>query len=243
MITRAVLFDLDGTLYTMRALKIRLTVELWRDLGILRQLGPCRRQLRGQSFASGERYYEALFGELGRRSRRGEQAAGRWYRDRFIPCFIRQLSRHAVPRLGLSALLGRLRGQGTGLAVISDYGWVAERLRALGISPELFDLLLSTEELGALKPSPAAIQLVRQRWGLKREDVLLVGDRQDRDGESAKAAGVEYLQVRTGLTTWTGRQGHMSWQRARQAMERFSSGNAAPRAASSSGDEEWVEST
>ena len=236
MITHAVLFDLDGTLYSMRALKIRLTMGLWRDLAILRQLEPSRRQLRGQSFPTGERYYEALFGELASRSGLSKEAAGGWYRDRFIPCFIRQLARHATVRSGLTALLQRLRDQGAGLAVFSDYGWVAERLQALGISPALFDILMSTEELGALKPSPAAIQLVRQRWGLKRTAVLVVGDRQDRDGESARAAGVAYLQVPTGLTAWPRTQGQMSWQQARRAMEEFSSGDAASRAARRSGD-------
>ena len=230
MITRAILFDLDGTLYTMRALKLRLTAGLPGDLRILGQLGPSRRQLRGQTFTDGEMYHQALFSELARRSGRSQEEAARWYRDRFIPCFIHQLSRHAAPRPGLTGLLQRLRSRGTGLAVFSDYGWVAERLRALGIAPDCFDFLWSTEELGALKPSPAAIQLVRQRWGLARESVLVVGDRKDRDGESARAAGVEYLQVRSGLTTWPRRLSQKSWEQARQAMETFSSGGSAWRA-------------
>ena len=78
MISRAVLIDLDGTLYSVRALKIRLTVELWRDLALLRQLGPSRRQLRGASFPTGEGYYQALFGEVARRSHRSEEACLRW---------------------------------------------------------------------------------------------------------------------------------------------------------------------
>ncbi len=243
MFNRAVLFDLDGTLYTVRALKARLTAGLWRDLGLLRRLSASRRELRGQAFSSGETYYEALFGQLARRSGRSEEEAARWYRERFIPCFIGQLGRHAAARPGLDALLQRLRAEGTGLAVISDYGWVAERLSALEISPALFDTLLSTEELGALKPSPAAINLLRSRWALPREAVLMVGDRPDRDGESARAAGVEYLQVQTGLATWSRDQGQMSWDNARQAIERFSSGGSAQRVSPRSGEEEWAAST
>lgn len=238
MFTRAVLFDLDGTLYTMRALKARLTAGQWRDLDLLRRLASSRRALRGQTFADEAACHEALFRELAGRSGRSEEEASRWYRERFIPCFIGQLNKHADPRPGLAPMLERLRAQGTGLAIVSDYGWVAERLDALEISPGLFDLLLSSGAAGALKPSPAAINLVRQRWALPREAVLMVGDRMDRDGESARAAGIEYLQVQTGLATWSRDQGQTSWGSACQAIERFSSGASRGGPNPGSGDEE-----
>ena len=93
------------------------------------------------------------------------------------------------------ALVQEAKAQGLQLAIYSDYGCVIEKLEALGIDPSLFDLMVAAPELGALKPSEPCARRVMELLGAKPETTLFVGDREDKDGESARAVGAKFLLV------------------------------------------------
>jgi HAD superfamily hydrolase (TIGR01509 family) len=190
-----VIFDLDGTLYRLRKTKVRLTLLLWRTIPVLRHLGGARRAIRDSLYENKESLDDAFFEALGQMSHISAERAATWYHDEFMRAFVGLLERNAYARPGLLQLLERLRRAGVKLAVVSDIGRVEDRLRAIGVPPEIFDALLAAEDVGALKPSPRSLLTVAERWGLDPSEILVVGDRLDRDAEAAKAAGMSTLIV------------------------------------------------
>ena len=92
-------------------------------------------------------------------------------------------------------LIREAKEKGLRLAVYSDYGCVAEKLEALGIAPDMFDLLVAAPELGALKPSEPCARRVLEMLGAQPESTLFVGDRDDKDGASARAVGAKWVII------------------------------------------------
>jgi len=213
-----VIFDLDGTLYCVPGQRVRLTVALWRSIDVLRHLSAARRDLRARQFPSEEALREALFQELARRAEITPSSARAWYDHEFMEELGDMLANCATARPGLRDLLARLRGGGVKLAVVSDLGQVESRLRALGIDPDLFDDLISTEQHGVLKPSPKPLLALAQRWGLAPADIVVIGDRADLDGASAAAAGMPFFRVDNGaFPPWS--KGLASWRRIAAELE------------------------
>jgi HAD superfamily hydrolase (TIGR01549 family) len=95
----------------------------------------------------------------------------------------------------VATILESLNNAGIKLAVLSDYAQVEERLDGLGIAPSYFDLITSSETAGALKPSPKPFLDIASKWGISPDKILVVGDRNDTDGEAARAAGMKFLKV------------------------------------------------
>ena len=192
---QGIIFDLDGTLYQMKFMKIKMSLRLIGSLGFLRHLNASRTAVRQKEFNGRAELLSAFYGELATRAGRTVQQSKSWYENDFYQAFIRVLNRTARPRSGLLEMLGKLRADGMKLAVVSDFGRIPERLAALGINPELFDMLKSSEDCGALKPAPESFLCVARDWNLAPEQILVVGDRADRDGLGARHAGMPFLGI------------------------------------------------
>jgi FMN phosphatase YigB (HAD superfamily) len=190
---RGVIFDLDGTLYVLPWMRLRLAWRLRRDLPLLRRFGAARRALRGREFGDVAGLREALGRELGDRAGVGPDRAAAWYEERFLPELVRLLADRARARPGLREALVRLRGRSVRLAVVSDHPLVDERLTAIGLDPGLFEDRVATEELGVLKPSALPFSALARKWGVEPGAVIVVGDRLDLDAASAGAAGMGFL--------------------------------------------------
>ncbi len=208
---RGIVFDLDGTLYPMRGIKVRMTFALWRKLNLLRCLSPARASLRSRTFADASALNAALYQELSRRSGFSSDEVAKWYQDEFLMEFVRVLNKYAKKRPGLVALLELLHKSGLKLAVVSDFGRVGERLTALGIRTDVFDNVMATEEFGVLKPSPKPLRALAQKWNLSPSALLLVGDRQDLDGASAEAAGMTFIGISDRTTLFRNENGFINW--------------------------------
>ena len=82
--TRGIIFDLDGTLYALRWMKLRMALSLLGSVGVLRKLTEARAVIRAGSYADRESLLTALFQELGRRAGIGVERAEAWYHERFM---------------------------------------------------------------------------------------------------------------------------------------------------------------
>jgi putative hydrolase of the HAD superfamily len=195
---RAVLWDLDGTLYHQRPLRRRMLFELARaplreGLGArhtLRRLKAFRRvreELR-ELGRPAESLEELQYAEPARRI--GDQADAvrrtvtEWMYQRPLPYLA------ACLRDGLVELLAELKSQGLRLGVFSDYP-APDKLEALGLSEQFSLTLCATDpEINAFKPHPAGFERACELWDLAPAEVLYVGDRDDVDGVGATAAGM-----------------------------------------------------
>ncbi len=192
---QCVIFDLDGTLYaTPRHFKAKVALRLVPQLNLLRHLGAAREEIRQETFADRADLRRALFASLSLRSGSAPQVCETFYEEGFLRVFVELLTKREA-RPGLVHVLKQLRRAEIRLAVLSDYAAIPERLAALNIDRDLFDLLLSAEESGALKPSSRPFLEVARRLGIEAKDTLVVGDRADMDQLGAKHAGMTFLGV------------------------------------------------
>lgn len=192
---QTVVLDLDGTLYDKTGLAQRMVRRLWWCLPLLAAERLARRKMHYVQYASEEEFYGAFFTYMSRGHLWGVQIAATWYETVYMPTMIRLIRRYHRPRLETMALVEEAEEKGLQLAIYSDYGCVLEKLEALCIDPKPFDLLIAAPQLGALKPSEPCARRLLEMLGAKPETTLFVGDRDDKDGASARAVGAKFLQI------------------------------------------------
>ncbi len=197
---RLVVFDVDGTLYDARRLRSRMIRALLShclrhpgDLGILRRISTfrrCREELaEEETVGVGELQYRRPAEALGVSPEAVRRTVEEWIMRR--PLLHLKACRYAK----VADLFDALRRSGRGVAVLSDYP-AGEKLAAMGLSADPVICALD-DGVDRLKPHPRGLERLLEVTGVAPEETLLVGDRDDRDGECARRAGVRYL-LRTG---------------------------------------------
>ncbi len=76
------------------------------------------------------------------------------------------------------------------VVVYSDYP-TEEKLEALGVWVENSFSPLQPE-IGCLKPNPKGLNFIIKKYGIEKSKVLMIGDRLEKDGKAALAAGIQY---------------------------------------------------
>lgn len=192
---QTVVLDLDGTLYDKTGLAARMVRRLWWCLPLLAAERLARRNMHYVQYASEEEFFEAFFAYMARGHWWGVNTAATWYHTVYMPAMIRLIHKYHKPRPEVMGLVEEAKAKGLQLAIYSDYGCVVEKLEALGIDPKPFDLLVAAPQLGALKPSEPCARRVLELLGAKPETTLFVGDRDEKDGESARAVGAKFYLI------------------------------------------------
>lgn len=190
-----VVLDLDGTLYDKTGLTRRMVRRLWWCLPLLAAERLARKNMHYVQYASEEEFFGAFFRYMSRGHWWGVGVAATWYHTVYMPTMIRLIRRYHHPRPEVMALIEEAKAKGLTLAIYSDYGCVAEKLEALGIDPSQFELMISAPELGALKPSEPCARHVLELLQAEPETTLFVGDRDDKDGASARSVGARFLLI------------------------------------------------
>jgi putative hydrolase of the HAD superfamily len=196
---RAVLFDLDGTLYQLRRMRALMAIELltlagtrpgsarrsWRALGAYRK---AQEALRHAS-DTGTTQLELAAERTGLTTAEIDRIVDEWMIQR--PLKYLPFCRAA----GAADLLSFLSSKGLAVGVLSDYPAEA-KLRALGLAGCFSVVLCSSDpDVGALKPSPRGFLRASERWKLDPREVLVVGDRLEVDARGAAAAGMPCVIV------------------------------------------------
>ncbi len=192
--TELVILDLDGTLYDMRGLGIRLVFKFFFRLRWLKASRKARHSLEDHDFGDRQGYERALGLAMSEILGKDPDRCLDWYRGDFLLGFVQVLG-HYKARKGLVPLLERLRDEGKTLTVVSAYSAVRERLDAIGIDTSLFSIIESCEDRGALKPSPKSFLAVMEQTGIGPGKTMAIGDLDAKDGEAARRAGIFYADI------------------------------------------------
>lgn len=103
---------------------------------------------------------------------------------------------HMRLREGARELLEHCREKGLRVAICTDLTAHIQhrKLRRLGIAP-LIDVLVTSEEAGAEKPAEAMYLLLLQKLRLKPEEVLFIGDSDEKDAQGPRRMGMHALRL------------------------------------------------
>ena len=202
---RAVLFDVDGTLYQQAPLRVAMASELglapwlrhrpdvvpmvWRVLRTFRRV---REELR-TSCTPPERLADVQYTRTAAALAVDEifvrRVVDEWmYRRplKYLPL---------VRRPGAAAALAACRERGWLVGVFSDYPTEA-KVRALGLERLVSVHVCACDDpVNAFKPDPAGFLYACSRLGIPPEDVAYVGDRPDVDAAGAVAAGLRAIII------------------------------------------------
>lgn len=183
---RAVVFDIDGTLYPVRRIVLRSAPLICAHFRLFSAFGKARRALRREHLGPALRRRQAelvarsLGIDAGAAARRIEEVVyGRWPR-----CFGR-----LRPHAGVAETLDLLRRRGLRLGVVSDSPFTREKLAALGLQ-DGWDAVVSADDAGALKPNPEPFLRVARLLDVVPGEVLFVGNSYRRDVVGAHGAGM-----------------------------------------------------
>ncbi len=200
---RALLFDLDNTLtdfMKMKAAAIDAAVEGMIDMGLPLRAADARERIDAIYRREGieyQRVFDAFLSETLGSVPNQILAAGivhyRRVRDTYLVLYP-----HVRPTLV------ELLRRGCQLAVVSDapslQAW--QRLHHLGLE-HLFRPVVTFDDTGQRKPSPAPFRRALELLGRSPGEVLMVGDWPERDMIGAKALGMRTVFARYGDTFGT----------------------------------------
>ncbi len=192
---RLVIFDVDGTLYDQRAMRLRMLRELaghalsTRSLAAFRALSTYRRlreNLGGEEIPA----FEDLLvtqtaAAVGISSERVRSIVDEWIHQRPL----RHLRACRYPHV--TDLFVALKSQGKRIGIFSDYPSV-DKLAALELSAD-YVVAAGDPEVGILKPHPRGLDVLMKMAGVVPRETVFVGDRIEKDGDASRRAGVTAL--------------------------------------------------
>jgi len=200
---RAIVFDLDNTLVdfmTMKRLAVAAAIEAMIDAGLPLDRQTAEREI----FAIYEREgieYQNVFDDL-----LADQLGHVDYRMLAAGVVAYRRAREAalVVYPHVTFTLVSLIKRGIRIAVVSDAprreAWL--RLCYLNLH-HLIDVVVTFEDTGERKPSPAPFRLVLERLGIEPREALMVGDWAERDVVGAMQLGMRTAFARYGDTFGT----------------------------------------
>lgn len=199
---RALIFDLDGTLYSqveLRAMMLTRMVreywncpgEGWATIRILRAYRLAQERLRRSQVQADLKHAQEDFAAriVGCSICEVQRCIYRWFDSEPLPLLIKCM------RPGVRKLLSAALEKGIKLAVFSDYE-AEEKLRAMKLR-KFFDVVVcaNDSEVREFKPSATGLRVTLERLGVSAQEALYVGDRADLDTEAAHRANLEAVII------------------------------------------------
>lgn len=197
---KAAIFDVDGTLYCQRPVRIRMALKMgrffllhprrWREAAGIYYFRKLREQEEYRT-QSPEAQAAAAAEKAGiRENGRLDGAIRRWMFQEPLAAVA------AHGRQDVLDLLRRLKREGKRIIIYSDYA-PEDKLSALGVTADAvyYPGHGGVEEL---KPSEKSMKLILEKENISASDTVYLGDREEKDGRSAALMGIRYIQVKGG---------------------------------------------
>ena len=189
-------FDLDGTLYSQPRLRFVMAQRLLGyyllhpfkagELFMLQDFRKTKDSWKGDS--DEEKLYEAVARKHGVDKQCVAGIVKKWIYENPLSAVA------ATKSVGLIKWMEQLKKNGKTVVILSDYP-TEDKLCALNVNP---DSSYSTTDprIGELKPSPKGLTFIMEEMKFTPEETIMIGDRDEKDGECAKGAGVDFVNCR-----------------------------------------------
>jgi len=193
---RAVGFDIDGTLYKAGRLYLRLFARGIRSFRLMHAFNETRHDIR-RLLDSAEYRARNIQGIEAFHRLQAQLCAQRLHADPeqtheaierfFYAAAVEPFS--SIPVYpGVMELLAELRGHGLRLGALSDFP-CERKVELLGLGG-MFDVVMTSEETGLVKPDRASFDLLASRLGTSPQNILYVGNSEQYDVAGALGAGM-----------------------------------------------------
>ncbi|HEY5132207.1 MAG TPA: HAD-IA family hydrolase [Candidatus Krumholzibacteriaceae bacterium] len=204
---KLVIFDLDNTLtdfVRMKEVSIEAAIQAMIDAGLLVPPDRIREEILKIYGDEGIEYQKVfnrllvnLIGEVDYKILAAGIVGYRRAREAALVLY---------PHVKMTLI--QLLSRGLKLAVISDAPRQEAWLRLCYLQlHHMFDMVITYEDTGEYKPSPAPFRMVLDRMGIKAGEALMVGDWPERDIVGAAELGIRTVFARYGDTFGTKESG------------------------------------
>jgi FMN phosphatase YigB (HAD superfamily) len=190
---RLVAFDVDGTLYRQRPLRLRMGCDMVlhavakRDLSAINVVSAYRRIREHLAAKEVLDFEKVLIAETAKATSTSPECVhaivSEWIETRPLR-YLRGCLFSGVPQL-----FAGLQRAGKKIGVFSDYPATA-KLSAMGLA---VNHVVAASDVGLLKPHARGLQSLMAAASSTARDTLFIGDRADRDGVAGQRAGVRTL--------------------------------------------------
>ena len=194
---KLVIWDLDGTLYFQKEFRLKMAMVLvqklvftpfhWKDAFVILKY----RSLREAWDASdiGEDLEKRQYAKTGESFHLSAEEVkliiSRWMLEEPLLHLKAYRDEIAVKTIKI------LQKKGIETIVYSDYPTI-DKLKVLEI--EVSGSYAATDDvIACMKPNPKGLEYILSKYQIAKEDAIMIGDRMEKDGEVAKAAGIDYL--------------------------------------------------
>lgn len=191
---KLVCFDVDGTLYDQRRLRLLMIREILIEIARRRTIKFVRilklyRELRENTACFSDNFEKIIISETAALIGCSEKQV----RDTVAEWIHRRPLRHLLEcrYAGIFELFSHIKAQGKKIGIFSDYPAEAKIL-ALGLTAD-YIACAGDNDTPRLKPDPQGLLNLMTRSETKPENTLLIGDRPERDGLAARAIGSRIL--------------------------------------------------
>lgn len=202
---KAVIFDLDGTLYYQRPFRVRMAwwivgyiishPHAVRDVFLIIQYRKVREhweQYSGSVEAPDTQMLDRQqYAYVAKQMKLSVEKVQRTIAFYMLEAPLKLLA--AYRDEVLADIIETLRQHNITVVIYSDYP-VQEKLKALGIKADAY-YVSADARIGCMKPDPKGIQVILKDYGLSHTDALMIGDRYEKDGLAAKENAVDFIIV------------------------------------------------
>jgi len=193
--TRLVIFDVDGTLYDQRSMRLRMLREIagnalrtrsLRTVQVLRAYRNLRENIADEEIDGFEDVLVARVATANGISKENVKSlVAEWIEQRPLTHIL------ACRYSNINNLFSALKARGKAIGVLSDYPAIA-KLTTMGLEADHV-VAAGDTGVGIMKPHPRGVELLMKSAGATPAETLVVGDRVERDGLAARRAGAKAL--------------------------------------------------
>lgn len=195
-----ILFDMDGTLYFQRPLQFYMGIKMLisclsrqglKEMIIILKFRKLREHWSKTMYSNNNANIDhAQYSELANfckvSTNEIERIVQKWIYEKPLDVLYRYRDNK------LLVLIESLIIQKKQLAIYSDYP-ATDKRNALQLPP-IPCFYSGQPEIGCMKPDPRGIMTIMSHYNIQNpSDVLMIGDRENKDGKAASAAGTDYL--------------------------------------------------
>ncbi len=200
---KAVIFDLDGTLYYQKPFRIRMMCYLMthiithpssiKDIFLIKKYREIREDWEtyekqmafDKALSLDDRQYEYVARKKGVSAKQVKNA---------VEFFMLEAPLSLLPSYKdemLGEIIDKLRAEGIKIIVYSDYP-VENKLAALKIKADAC-FTSADKDIGCMKPDPKGLAHILKSMNLDKASAIMIGDRYDKDGLAAIGNEMDYV--------------------------------------------------